>query len=71
MKAEWIELIRELPDRFLIGSHVFCAPPNDARFGGDNYLLQMRLVLAFLRGLPADLRWKVGCANIPAIYRLH
>ncbi len=70
VKAEWSDLLRELPDRFLIGSDVFYAPPNDARFGGDNYLLQMRLVPAFLRGLPADLRRKVGYDNVLAIYRL-
>lgn len=61
----WIELIGEFPDRFVIGTDSFFAPP-----AAPATAYEPAPVYRFLMGLPPDLRTKVASANAARLYGL-
>lgn len=64
VKPEWIALLREFPDRFVIGTDSFYAPPQ----GMTSF--DPRPVWDFLLGLPTDLRERVASGNARRLYGL-
>lgn len=68
IKPEWIALLREFPDRFVIGSDAFFNAENNLRHSeGDGSLSDAR---DFVDALPDDLRRPIAYANAIRIYRL-
>lgn len=68
VKPEWIALLREFPDRFVIGSDAFFnAETNLKKSEGDGSLADAR---EFVDALPEDLRRPIAYANAVRIYRL-
>lgn len=59
---EWLELIEEYPERFVIGSDTFWG---DGEAGGSQ-----TLVASFLAQLPEGTAGMVACQNAAAVYRL-
>ena len=68
IKPEWLALLREFPDRFVIGSDAFFnAESNLKHSEGDGNLGDAR---DFVDALPDDLRRPIAYANAIRIYRL-
>ena len=68
VKPEWISLLREFPDRFVIGSDAFFNAANNLKHSeGDGNLSDAR---EFIDALPDDLRRPIAYANAIRIYRL-
>jgi predicted TIM-barrel fold metal-dependent hydrolase len=63
IKPEWMRLLRDFPDRFVIGSDQHYPPPAN---GPQRWQSAVRL----LNQLPDDLRRKVATENAIRIYRL-
>jgi predicted TIM-barrel fold metal-dependent hydrolase len=68
LKAEWINLIREFPDRFVIGSDQFYLSP---RMHGQIGPRSVEPTHRFLSLLPPDLAHKVGFENAERLFNLH
>ena len=75
IKPEWLQLLKDFPTRFVIGSDQFFASDS---FSGSNLgaslaaraPLTRQLTPALLGALPPDLAKKVGSENAIAIYKL-
>lgn len=66
--AEWVELMREFPDRFMIGADEFVLAANSrSRRGGPP---SFEDTWAIVSQLPDDIRDKVGGENARRVYRL-
>jgi predicted TIM-barrel fold metal-dependent hydrolase len=63
VKPEWLQLFRDLPDRFVIGSDQHYPQPSK---GPQRW----QPVVLMLNQLPADLQHKIGIENAMRIYRL-
>jgi hypothetical protein len=61
IKPEWLKLFTDFPDRFVIGSDQHYPEPK----GEDR---RWQEVILLFNQLPADVRKKIGTANIAAIY---
>ena len=75
LKPAWLQLLKEFPARFVIGSDNFIATPT-FHGGGTAGLLSSRTPMtrvwtpAFLNALPPDLARKIAVDNAVAIYKL-
>lgn len=67
VKDDWLALLREFPDRFVIGSDSFYAAAGGRGAGPQ---IQIAGVSALLARLPQELAIKVGYENAKRIYRL-
>lgn len=67
LKPQWLELVQEFPDRFMLGSDSFYARNGIARGSSD---LGMDNLRGLVEQLPADLAAKVGRDNAIRLYRL-
>lgn len=65
VKPDWLELIKEFPDRFVIGTDEFIGPPSARQMPKS-----FESTWAIVDQLPADVADKVGRANATAIYGL-
>jgi hypothetical protein len=74
VKPEWLALLREFPDRFVIGGDQFFVAPTVR--GGHAASVAPRAPLvrertrAFLAALPSDLARAIGVANARRLYKL-
>jgi len=66
IKPEWLALIREFPDRFMIGTDQFYGPPGERGIGPQKTEATRR----FVSLLPEDLAVKVGLDNPQRIFGL-
>jgi len=76
INKEWIAVLRDFRDRFVIGSDTFVVPnrytgPEAPRIFASRAEVQMRGIRRLLSHLPADLARKVGYENAERIYRLN
>jgi len=62
VRQEWLDLIEDYADRFVIGSDTF--------WGGGEAGPSQILVASFLAQLPGDVAQMVACRNVTAIYKL-
>lgn len=65
LKAEWLVLFEEFPDRFLVGSDEIIKPANDHPSAGS-----IRSTVGLLEQLPTKLRSRVGYENAYGIYNV-
>jgi predicted TIM-barrel fold metal-dependent hydrolase len=75
LKPEWLRLLKDFPNRFVIGSDNFFAPPSFQGKGTGAILAQRvplsrKLAPVFLRELPPDVAQKIATENAIAIYKL-
>lgn len=63
LKPEWLKLLQDFPNRFVIGSDQHYPMP-------DNGAQRWQAVVLLFNQLPPDLRQKIGLDNVPKIYRL-
>jgi hypothetical protein len=66
IKAEWLDLIRAFPERFVLGSDNFYGIPGKTRLFPDSQEGSRQI----LENLPADLARRVGNDNVKGIYRM-
>jgi len=66
LKQEWLELLREFPDRFLIGMDMFYVPPQSKPIGPS----RLEPVKRFISSLPADLAYKICQENPRKVFKL-
>jgi hypothetical protein len=75
IRPEWLGLLREFPDRFVIGGDQFIASPS-VRAAGPGMLFSRRAPMIrertreFLTALPADLAGKIARENAARLYKL-
>lgn len=67
-RPDWVELMREFPDRFMVGADEFIRPPGMGGPGGPSGGFVK--TWSIIRQLPADLRERVGRDNAARVYRL-
>ena len=72
----WIAVLRDYPDRFVIGSDNFVVPtrytgPDAPRVFAQRAEVQRRGILRLLSHLPPDLARKIGYENAVSLYRLN
>ena len=63
VKPEWLKLLQDFPDRFVIGSDQHYPMP-------DNGPQRWQAVILLFNQLPPDLRRKIGVDNVARIYKL-
>jgi hypothetical protein len=68
VKADWLSLLQEFPDRFVLGSDTFHLPPDPPP--GLRFPDRSSFVRALLAGLPADLAARLGRANALRLFGL-
>jgi len=76
IKPEWLQLLKDFPTRFVIGSDQFLAGQS---FHGSDLANQLvkkvpmtrELTPVFLRNFPADIAHKIAIENAVAIYKLN
>jgi len=68
IKPEWLELIKDFPDRFLIGTDQFYASPGSNVRGGPQRNSGTKILLSWL---PRDLALKVAIENPKAVFKLN
>lgn len=66
LKRDWLAVIRQFPDRFLIGSDQFYVFPGAPPIGPPSEKPTHR----FFFLLPDDLRWRLGSQNPKRVFRL-
>ena len=66
LKPEWLELLREFPDRFFIGMDMFYVPPYSQPIGPS----RLEPVKRFISSLPADLAYKICQENPIKVFKL-
>jgi len=66
IRAEWLELIRDFPDRCVLGSDNFYGIPGKTRWFPDSQEGSRRI----LANLPADLARRVAIDNVKGVYRV-
>ncbi|MBI4590180.1 MAG: amidohydrolase family protein [Candidatus Rokubacteria bacterium] len=75
IKPEWLRLLQDFPDRFVIGGDQFIASPS-LRGAGPGLVFSQRApatrerTRAFLDALPPDLARKIGYGNAIRLYKL-
>ena len=72
---EWLALVKEFPDRFVIGGDQFISSPGLAGSGAGMRFAQSAPVIRqraqqFLAALPADAARKLGTENARRLYKL-
>lgn len=67
VNPEWIDLISQFPDRFVIGSDVFYGETNDSR---ATPLKKVKGAWRVIAGLPTDIAYQIACENPLMIYRI-
>lgn len=72
---EWLAVLRDFPDRFVIGSDTFVVPsrytgPEAPRIFASRAHVQFNGIRRLLAHLPADLARRIGFENAERIYRL-
>lgn len=75
INAEWIAVLRDFPDRFVIGSDTFVVPtrytgPDAPRIFAGRAEVQLRGIRRLLSHLPADLARRIAYENAERLYRL-
>jgi hypothetical protein len=75
IKPEWLSLLQDFPDRFVIGGDQFIASPAIRGRGPGMAFAQMSPIVrertrAFLNALPPDLARKIGYENAVRLYKL-
>ena len=73
---EWLELVKEFPDRFVLGGDQFIASPILTGSGAGTMFSQFAPVIRqraqqFLAALPIDVAKKVGTGNAERLYKLN
>ncbi|MDD2708046.1 MAG: amidohydrolase family protein [Verrucomicrobiae bacterium] len=77
IKAEWLKVFQDFPDRFVIGSDQFTSSPNSRNSGGLPSSLAAKKPLgggrvgAILKALPPDVARKIAAENAITLYRLN
>jgi predicted TIM-barrel fold metal-dependent hydrolase len=76
INKEWIAVLRDFPDRFVIGSDTFVVPnrytgPEAPCIFASRADVQLRGIRRLLSHLPADLARKIGYENAERLYRLN
>jgi predicted TIM-barrel fold metal-dependent hydrolase len=66
VRGDWIQLLSDFPDRFVIGTDSFFTPP-----GNNNTDFNPKPIQAFLAGLPEALRTKIAVENAKRLYGLN
>ena len=66
IKPEWLKVIQNFPDRFLIGSDQFYVSPRASR----RFPPSAEDTIAFISALPAELARKIGYTNPRRIFKL-
>ncbi len=66
IRSEWLDLMRDFPDRFIIGADEFIGIPGRTPRRPKSFDATWRM----LQELPADLRHSIGTANAARIYGL-
>lgn len=75
IKPEWLSLLRDFPDRFVIGGDQFILSPAIRGWGPGTAFAQMSPIVrertrALLDALPPDLARKIGYENAVRLYKL-
>lgn len=75
INKEWIAVLRDFPDHFVIGSDTFVVPthytgPDAPRVFAGRAEVQLRGIRRLLSHLPADLARRIGYENAERLYRL-
>lgn len=76
INAEWIAVLRDFPDRFVIGSDTFVVPtrytgPEAPRIFASRAEVQLRGIRRLLSHLPTDLARRIGYENAERLYRFN
>ncbi|MBW2066968.1 MAG: amidohydrolase family protein, partial [Deltaproteobacteria bacterium] len=66
IRSEWLEVFREFPDRFVIGTDQFYLPPGAGRMGPQKTITTR----IFMNLLPEDLAHRIGIENPRRIFNL-
>lgn len=66
IKAEWLRLMKEFPDRFILGTDQFYVPPGARSIGPQKAEATKR----FMTLLPTDLAQRIGLENPRRIFNL-
>jgi predicted TIM-barrel fold metal-dependent hydrolase len=66
IRSDWLKLISDYPDRFLIGADEFFSQPNTPRTGPPS----TKMTWSIVNQLPPDVARKVACENVTKIYRM-
>jgi hypothetical protein len=66
LKPEWLQLIRDFPDRFIIGTDQFYGPPGSKQIGPQ----KTEAMIRFIDLLPPDLAKKLCWKNPKSIFNL-
>jgi hypothetical protein len=67
VKLEWVDLINQFPDRFVIGSDVFYGEIDDP---SATPLRKVKGAWRVIAGLPTDIAYQIACENPRKIYRI-
>ena len=75
INSEWIAVLRDFPDRFVIGSDTFVVPsrytgPEAPRIFASRADVQLRGIRRLLSHLPADVARRIGYENAQRLYQL-
>lgn len=75
INQDWIDVLKEFPDRFVIGSDTFVVPsrytgPEAPRIFASRAHVQLNGIRRLLAHLPAELARKIGIENAQRIYGL-
>lgn len=66
LKKDWLELIKEFPDRFLLGTDKFFRSARIKQVGPDNILYTHK----FIKALSSDLVQQLGIKNPKKLFKL-
>jgi hypothetical protein len=66
IRPEWLQLLRDFPDRFVIGTDHFYVPPGSRQIGPQ----KTEATRLFMNLLPSDLAWKIGIENPLRIFNI-
>jgi predicted TIM-barrel fold metal-dependent hydrolase len=66
LKPEWLQLLKEFPDRFIIGTDQFYVPPGSRSIGPQ----KSEATKLFMTLLPPDLARQIGIENPSKIFNL-
>ena len=67
LKSQWVALVRDFPDRFMLGSDAFYAREGIARGSSEAGMNNLRSLVS---QLPEDVALKVASENAIRLYRL-
>jgi predicted TIM-barrel fold metal-dependent hydrolase len=66
IRPEWLQLLRDFPGRFVIGTDQFYVPPGSRQIGPQ----KTEATRLFMNLLPPDLAWKIGIENPSRLFNL-